>query len=678
SGDTAIEIYGSIADLTLQGGLIEGRTAAISMNPLSSNLSATRLYITSQADPVNQQLPGIVGNIVGGADSFDTVILRGKGEFDDNFVNFEILKLEGGQWTVAGSSSFGVIDIENGIFQNDGRLSGNTVVRKGATLTGNGTFIGNVSNSGRLLLPGTGQTMIIDGNFYSGAEAEIIFDFDPFKSSQLKVTNKIELNGHLILNPVGSQFIADSLSLTLMDGRSITGDFSEISGLPESTAAVRYNLLIDRAVGDVILDIERKTYASLSATSNQQTVAEIFQSHLGPGFTTTSFATIGGVPTQFEIGPLGQVINRLEGAATEEEFQNTLDQLTGEAHTGNPAATFGGTQLFTGSLTGHLNDLRSGFSVADNSGSGLTLLASNDANLRSLGQMIGATNTQKTRNPMAAGPDEWVPFIRGYGVFSTLDKTGQNLGFDSTTGGVLLGVDKWLNDRVVVGGGLGYSSTSLDFTQAGNEGDVSSYKLALYGSYNEDNWYADGVLSYSYNGYTNNRIVLGSEAQSTHNGHEVSLYAGGGYMFEKGNWVYGPTGSLQYINLSESAFQELDDMGLGLSIEANSTSSIRSTLGGKAAYMWTLDNGMRVMPEARLRWAQEWAENEYTINAQFTEIAGSSFEIRGRDLANTSVYAGFGVTAQFNDRFTGFVQYDGDFRTEFTNHIVNVGLKYKF
>ncbi|NIQ01153.1 MAG: autotransporter domain-containing protein, partial [Nitrospinaceae bacterium] len=150
------------------------------------------------------------------------------------------------------------------------------------------------------------------------------------------------------------------------------------------------------------------------------------------------------------------------------------------------------------------------------------------------------------------------------------------------------------------------------------------------------------------------------------------------YMFEKDNWVYGPTGSLQFINLSEEAYQETGGGGMGLAFESNNTVSFRSTLGGKAAYMMTLDNGMRVMPEARLRWAQEWAENEYTINAQFIGIAGSSFEIRGRDLANASVFAGFGVTAQFNDRFTGFVQYDGDFRSEFTNHIVNAGLKYKF
>ncbi len=66
------------------------------------------------------------------------------------------------------------------------------------------------------------------------------------------------------------------------------------------------------------------------------------------------------------------------------------------------------------------------------------------------------------------------------------------------------------------------------------------------------------------------------------------------------------------------------------------------------------------------------------MNAQFIGIAGSSFEIRGRDLAAASLFPGVGVTAKLSDRFTGFVQYDGDFRSEFTNHIVNAGLKYKF
>ncbi|NIQ00874.1 MAG: autotransporter domain-containing protein [Nitrospinaceae bacterium] len=665
SGDTAITSDGDLTLIHSQG-IIEGTTAAInftSFNPVTLTLDMT-------PHPDAFLKPEIIGGIWGGASGSDTVVLQGDGVYAGTFADFEALRVNGGLWGLLASTTFNTIDIEQGtLFVSAQFLRGDTTIHEGARLWAQTTTAFTIRNKGTLT-PGdsVGELVFLnEGALVNEPTGKIIISFANARADLIRTTGaEVTLNGgQLILKPSGavdapySQLIIGEPA-GAGGGPFITGSFDDIIIPAIFDAQVR-----ETAEGFVFDLFGRKSFESLAASPNQQALAQFFQ------------AQLNGPPLDDD-DPFNQVRDALETAPTPEAFQDILNQLSGEEQSTAPATTFGGTQLFMSALTGHLNDLRSGFSVADNSGSGLTLLAANDVNLRSLGQMINATNTRKLRNPMAAEPGAWVPYIRAFGIFSNLDATSQNIGFDANTGGVLVGADHWLSDQLVVGGGLGYSTTSVDFTRAGNEGDVSSIKLAAYGSYTRDNWYADGILSYSYNSYDNQRIILSNPAQSDHTGHEFSLYAGGGYMFEKGNWVYGPTGSLQFINLSEEAYQETGGGGLGLSFESNNTVSVRSTLGGKAAYMWTLDNGMLVMPEVRLRWAHEWAETEYTVNAQFIGIAGSSFEIRGRDLAAASLFPGVGVTAKLSDRFTGFVQYDGDFRSEFTNHIVNAGLKYKF
>ncbi|NIQ01152.1 MAG: autotransporter domain-containing protein [Nitrospinaceae bacterium] len=639
---------------------------------------------------------GITGNIDGDT-GIDTVILKAHGELNNTFVNFELLSMQGESWRNAGTLAFDFIEILQGEMTNFGNLTGEvnvvggTLVHRGS-LTGPATIFpdgtlrlepssvssspppsisGNVINFGTIDVRsplGVLNVMKLSQDYTHEQGAHLKFRFNRTGTPNLSLFNvagNINIKGgKLSFAPNNNNDIAPHtvMSGDILNASSITGWFDQVR------APAVYDTQINRSATTVHVTLTRRPYETLAKTANQQLMARFFDQ---------DFFVLGlddGVSSQFH-----KVKLDLQKIESPEEFRSTLNQLTGEPLSTIPTTSFAGTQMFTGSLTDRLAGLRFGVNVANDPDTGLTLLASADDHLQSLRQFLSATNTRTLRNPMAAEPGRWVPYIRGFGVVSDLDATTNNQdGFDATTGGALIGADKWISNRLVLGGGLGWSHTKVDFGPTGNEGDVDSYKLALYAGYSRDNWYADGILSYSFNRYDNQRLILGVTADSDHRGHEGSVYAGGGYMFETGDWVYGPTASLQFTTLAEESYEETGGGGLGLAFESNTTNSLRSTLGGKLARVFKLHSGMIVIPEVRARWAREWLENEYTVNAQFVNIAGSSFEIRGRDLEDDSLYVGAGLTATLSKTLTGFIQYDADLREQFSNHIINGGLKIKF
>jgi len=152
-----------------------------------------------------------LGDIAGGSGA-DTLCLGGEIDssidFDTvNVLNFEFLTKSGtSTWTMSGTFGAHTFNVGEGAIYVNGSLGGTTTVASGATLGGNGTITGDVSNSG-IIDPGAGPGQIgqltIDGQFITTSTSVIKIDFDGSTADVIRQTGSnplVTLNGKVVVN----------------------------------------------------------------------------------------------------------------------------------------------------------------------------------------------------------------------------------------------------------------------------------------------------------------------------------------------------------------------------------------------------------------------------------------------------------------------------------------------
>ena len=177
---------------------------------------------------------------------------------------------------------------------------------------------------------------------------------------------------------------------------------------------------------------------------------------------------------------------------------------------------------YVNTLSGRMAGFNTGgMSLAD---TGNILLAFNEDTGSDAGNMLVAA----IRSAKGKDTSPWGLWARGYG------NMGERLGDDISTkydyhsGGLIVGFDGKMSERLLLGAAAGYSYTKADMNDLNEDGKVASYQGSLYGAYNIDPWYVNGLIAYGYNRYdTTRNIVFGSIARTAHanyGGHSLSGY----------------------------------------------------------------------------------------------------------------------------------------------------------
>ncbi|MGR8932237.1 MAG: autotransporter domain-containing protein [Gammaproteobacteria bacterium] len=596
------------------------------------------------------------GDIEGGSFAGDTAILQGSASFSDAFRNFEHLRMDGIDWRLSGNSTFGETQIDSGLLRIDGTLTSPVSIGPEGALGGNGTISGDVINYGSVAPGNSIGTTTIDGDFSHLDGANLVIEFDSTKSDLLNVTGRTSLGGGFLtliplnLTPTPNTF-------TFLRSGSLSGQFANV--ITPILPAV-FNLELNVVGNDMQVVTRRNTYQSFAATNNQSVVGAVLQADLADASSN-----------------LQAIHQELDRFLTGKQIQSALEQLTPEPFTAFPQVVFTDTQMFTNTLANHLNNLHIRSLSEKKFGQALTALAFND----SPGLLSLALSDRKGSGLSTS--DEWQVYLQPYGVFSSLDSNRGFTGFNANTGGVAIGFDRYITNRTVIGANLSWSSTNIVWDRSGTNGNVETGRLAAYWGYSENNWNLNGIISYGFNRYeSDRRVIFGTFnrlAENDHNGQAFSAFLSGAYRFRHGNLIYGPTASLQYVGLFEDDYLEHGAGAANLKIEGKDRSSLRSTLGLRAAMMLDLDGDQIVIPEVHGGWAHEVLDNEYTLNAQFQGLQNGSFNIHGRNLGNDSAYLGAGITAKLNKNALFTLRYDADVgRNDYLNHVANLNLVLRF
>ncbi len=549
----------------------------------------------------------------------------------------------------------GTAAVETGLLSVNGNLvASNVVVNQNATLGGAGTIYSDVNVNGGNFAPGNSPgTLTVVGNLVlAGANSTIIEIASPTNFDRIVVGGQATLGGALNITPYGGNTFAYGQQYNILQAGSITGNFASITA-PET---FRGRFLNGGTVGTIL--IAPDTYTRVAVTPNQVQVAKALD-----GFIPATSGDQLLISTTLDL-------------QTSEQYPAAFDQIIPGFY--ESLANIAIEQVFaqTQMLNQRISSVRLGAAGFQAIG-GISQPLLHDKNGKSAADAKDASPIVES-----ATATNWNAWALGTGMFSRSTNLGSLQNYNNDAGGFLVGADYRWSENFVTGLYGGYDYSYAEYNGGGST-KGNSVSFGTYASYAKDGYYADAVIGGGYTGFQTQRSIefstIDRTASADPNSGQFTAGLNLGKDFEVGKFTLGPIVGAQYTYAGIGSFTESGAESLDLSLGQQNANSLRSTLGGRIAYTWNVNQKIALIPEVRMFWQHEFLNNSRTINASLDGGSGPSFGYETTDPYRNSVFAGAGVTAQFGKNLSGSVFYNINFGSQtYQSNMVSAGLNFSF
>ena len=295
-------------------------------------------------------------------------------------------------------------------------------------------------------------------------------------------------------------------------------------------------------------------------------------------------------------------------------------------------------------------------------------------------QVFGAVSTRLTGGSVSTGAQSMSSgdniFKRGamwvQGMFnkSKLDDTSKAKGFDADSNGIAFGAEKFVTDDTKVGIGYAYTNTDIDGFMRST--DVDTHTAILYGEYKPSNWYVNGIATYGWSDYEENKNVAGVGVKADYDVETFGLQAMTGYDMNINGLGVTPEAGLRYVHIKQDAYKDSADQ----KVSGNDSDILTGVIGAKVSKNFELSNGINIKPEARIAATYDLFNDD--VNSVATLANGSAYAVEGEALDRFGMEFGAGVTAEVNDNIELSLGYEGKFREDYQDHTGLINAKYKF
>ncbi|MET0220770.1 MAG: autotransporter domain-containing protein [Tardiphaga sp.] len=583
--------------------------------------------------------------------------------------------------------------IDNDTIVNYGTIIGNGAIPdpNAIVLRGDGTpDPGSVGTLNGVTYTGTGSARFIRGD---GSAIQIGEGNDVLTNYGTIIGN----NGRAVNLEGGND------TLNVMKGSRIVGLVD--GGAGSDTLA--YN-----KVG--LTDAKRAALQAGQTVNIGGTLYTSFETVTGAAQSFASFANAGtlGLASLFDNLPASAtsagVVNLLDSVASSSNVSLALAQLSPQAYQNLGRITMDTASQTTSAVNQRLTQDRFGRGGNDFSGVGAAMSFA-DSGLfdrtmtpeRMLSSVAGFPDREINALAAAQGGDvadalAYAPATKArpglpvvtpqadHGVFvtSSLNVTREGArdgapAFRATTGSVVAGADWRIADQYVVGVFGGYAATRGSLDDFGSTTSIDTKSVGGYGAYYAPTWYATVIGLVGWSDYSNSRVALGAVNGSQFSGDHYVLRGAVGTDLRVGGVVVTPEAGLQYIRVATDAFTETGTAA-ALGIAADSSESLRSSLGARVAFDTTINGGV-VTPEFRAAWLHEFSDGVRGLTASFvdTTLPGSFVTSTASGLRDRGVI-GTGVTGRLGALTSVSLNYDAVIGDNAVSHQFSGRLKYSF
>jgi uncharacterized protein YhjY with autotransporter beta-barrel domain len=289
------------------------------------------------------------------------------------------------------------------------------------------------------------------------------------------------------------------------------------------------------------------------------------------------------------------------------------------------------------------------------------------------GESMSDSTTHEATYQTGQGQPDWSrvsEFIGGDVILADLNRnsTGANAPSSKanyTAGDATAGVSFRITPHLQAGVLFDYNHTDAKTDSSGSRTVVNSYSPGLFATYSDHGFYANGLFSFGYNTYSNNRMInfLNETADSDPSGQQYVGDLDVGYDFHPDKaWIAGPTLGVTYTHLDIDSFTETGAPGADLSIQEQNVDSLRSRLGGHVIYQ-TRVNYVLLQPNLTAMWQHEYLTGGGGITSSFSDYTTTPFTIQAASVSRDSALLGTGLTATFGNVLSLSLNYTADVNT---------------
>lgn len=241
--------------------------------------------------------------------------------------------------------------------------------------------------------------------------------------------------------------------------------------------------------------------------------------------------------------------------------------------------------------------------------------------------------------------------------------------FDTDTYGLALGFEKYVNDDVKLGVAYAFAKTDID--SYNRDTQVKTHSAIAYGEYKPSNWFVNGILSYSFSDYEEDKTVAGVNGEADYDADNISAQVVTGYEYLTENSVLTPTIGLRYMNIDREGYTD----ALGTHVGSNNMDILTAMLSVKYATDYVF-NEMTFTPEVRAGVTYDLMRDD--DNALVSLANGAVYNVKNTHLKRLGYEFGAGVTTAVNDKVELSVGYEGKFRKDYQDHTGLFNVKYHF
>ncbi|MBP0617432.1 autotransporter outer membrane beta-barrel domain-containing protein [Jiella mangrovi] len=626
--DGAIKITGPYADTLTNSGTISGD-----------------VWLGAGDDTLNAYTGSSIDGTVDGEDGEDTVNLEGTGTgtlFDT--VDFEVLNVNGGSWTVDTDQSFssGTTIADAASLYADANLDSVVTVNSGGTLGGTGTVSGlDVSGT---VTPGdtdgdvASLTVAGDAAFQSGSTYAV--DISGTTADSIAVSGIATLSGGTVV--AGALTNPDATYVILTADGGVTGTFDAV------TADEDFLFLdpaLTYAATSVSLGLDRNAvaFADLAVSDNGRSVA-----------------------AALDTAASGDLYDALLAQTTAAGASQAFQLASGEVYAGIGSALIGADQASGDLILSHLRSIKPGQA----SGPAAAPLAYDEAS--DVDRRFSRFGYPS--RPSLGGVEIWGT---GYGDWT--DYSGDDVAdLDTKTGGFLVGVDGAIGDWTVGLAG-GYAHTDIDADSLASSADADSYQIAVYGgrSFGAVNLAFGG--SYAYHDIDVSRRVVfpgfSNDLSASVDGDSARLFGEVSYDLALGGIAVQPFAGLSYTHFSLDDFTETGGSA-ALESDGYDQNVGASTLGLRLATSFSAGE-MTLKPRAMIGWRHGFGDVDPDVTLSFADT-GADFSVSGSPIARNAALVEAGLDVEIAPNATLGLSYRGSFASDATSNGVTGRFAVKF
>ncbi|WP_159931138.1 autotransporter domain-containing protein [Oceanicoccus sp. KOV_DT_Chl] len=532
----------------------------------------------------------------------------------------------------------GIVRMNGGEFASDGGTSGSIIGASALVIGSNGQGITTTTVEGNLTFGG--QLTVI-------ATAESGMGFTA--NGQLDVQGDANLNGATVrvgLTPGSVTAQGDEFSFVSASG-TLTSNTSIASGINITTGSPVVGFTVEQRGQELFAIAGASDFGSrlppLPGTEGGKNIGNI-----ADALNNVPLSDIGGTK-------LGNALSELQGAGlTDDQYSRALKTLDPETIEGTSVGAMAADTAAAGTVANRQSALRGSYGFS--------------------GAVAG--------DPFA---------VNGFWVQAYDNETDQDVrdevdGFDADTFGFALGLDAPLSETSNIGAAFSYADTDVEGKEEANEMSIESFRLAVYGSYNAEDYYIDAQVGYAANQYESDRLIDSNLtpgevviATGDHDGDQYTARVRGGYpMATEGNWFITPKVELNYTYLDEDSYTEKNADNLGLEVDTDAMEVLIAGVGVTFAYPITTESEVTWIPEFSLDYMYDFIGDEVEVDSNFIGVSGGGFITNGASTEQEMYKASLRVRtfSQGNFSFSGGFDYIG--KDDYSSQSVMATVRYDF